>query len=124
MRAFSVASSRLSSAETSSNGRVRAGSIASTLTMAMPKRPSIGALISPDFRAKAASPTARSTTAVLVTVPRSMSVSLSPRSAASASKLVPPASFSDAALASSMFGNTICLSLRRSGVSNRDLRAS
>ena len=84
----------------------------------MPKRPSTGALTSPAFSAKAASATARSTIAVLATVPRSMSVSFSPRSAASASNVVPWASFSAAArLASSMFGNTICLRWRRSGVS-------
>ena len=80
------------------------GSMLSTLTMAMPKRPSIGLLTSPDFNAKAASATSRSTTAVFVTVPRSMSLSFRLRSAAMASNVVPWASLSAAALASSMFG--------------------
>src|SRR5215467_8808069 len=70
----------------------------------------------PSLRAKAASAAARSITAALGTVPRSMSFSLLPSSLAISAKVAPFATRSAAALAASALGKSICRMWRRSGV--------
>ena len=63
--------------------------LADTVTMTAPNRPCTGALTSPSLSEKAASATAGSMIVDFGTVPRSMSCSFSPRSAASAANVVP-----------------------------------
>ena len=103
-----AASSCLSSPATCSRGRTCSGSILRTCTSTVPNRPCTGALTSPSLSAKAASAAARSITAALGTVPRSMSFSLLPSSLAISVKLVPFAMRSAAALAASALGKSIC----------------
>ena len=99
---------------------VTCGSILSTVRSTTPNCACTGALTSPSLSAKATSATAGSTIAGFDTSPRSMSVSLSPRSVAMAPKLVPDLMRSAAACASAIVGNTICSICRRSGVVKLD----
>ena len=109
--ARSVAIDFLISGATSANGRIFSGSILTTWMSVTPKRPCTGALVSPSLSAKAASATAWSMMPLLVSVPRSMSLSVRPRSLAMSAKLVPLAMRSASALAASDAGEHDLLEL-------------
>ena len=124
VRARSVAISFFRLEATLSYDGSTPGSILPILTSATPNRPCTGWLTSPDGSENAALAIAVSIMADFVISPRSTSGGLSPRSLARSSNDNPDAMRLRAAIASSVFGNTICETWRCSGVPSLSRRCS